>query len=191
MRPLGDILLCCMAVLAAAMSLPPHPCAPIPEPAPAAPLVTVINAPGEPVAALEEVAATPTLREYELVYLKPLTQGEKLTVTTDFGTSLAALVSTDISAGEKDAEYVQLLRITNRSGNTLCYGDEAWSGSDSCATICSGSSMTCDGSSTDGAPVPTGESVTDAFDGTSCICARADAATTTATVERTVRDAIP
>jgi hypothetical protein len=119
----------------------------------------------------------------------PIAVGGKETLTTTWGTTPAALFTTDLSTTNRvKTRYVQNVRVTNRHATqTLCVFDLPWHASNTCAVQCAASGRTCSGASTDGAPILAGTTWSEAWTGTACLCAVGSAASTTATAERVQR----
>lgn len=107
--------------------------------------------------------------------------------TTALGTTPAFIFAADITTAQRRQDFVQNVRIVNRSASAFVCFKPILRTASGCSTDCSGSGVTCSGASTDGDPVLPSNSYSIAIDGNSCPCWVASAASTTANATRIAR----
>lgn len=107
--------------------------------------------------------------------------------TTALGTTPAFMFAADITAAQQRSDFVQSIRIVNRSAAAyVCFAPVARTAS-GCTTDCSGSGLTCSGASTDGDVVLPSNSYSIAINGNACACWVASGASTSANAARVAR----
>ena len=108
------------------------------------------------------------------------------TATTALGTTEAFPFASDISAANRNALFVQNIRIVNRHATQyVCFFPVEYSAG--CATDCPAATRTCTGASTDGDAIPPGASYTVSVTGEECPCWVGSAASTAASATRVAR----
>jgi hypothetical protein len=105
--------------------------------------------------------------------------------TASIGTTrVAAIADAALPTVQRTATFLQAIYVSNRSAsNTVCLEFVPWSGSSTCATLCTAASFTCSGATTDGSPVLPGAARSIPVTGEVCPCMVASGASTLVTVE--------
>lgn len=144
-----------------------------------------------------EVQSPPTNDKLFSILSRGIGVNEDVIRTGQVGTTPIAAFATDLTSAQATDAYTQEIVITNRDdastpSNNLCFRPIAWALPTTCNTTCSTSGFTCPavggaGASTDGVVTAKGASWNRRYDGTSCICLVASAASTEYQTERVLR----